>query len=50
MIIVLAGDDAFVISPQGKIYTCCAQYSNYPEESIGDLNKGIFKDYLKTII
>lgn len=44
-----AGEDAFVISPQGKIYTCCAQYSNYPEESIGDLNKGIFKDYLKRL-
>lgn len=40
-----AGDKSFVIAPSSKIYTCCAQYSNYSDEFIGDLEKGIYKEY-----
>jgi CXXX repeat peptide maturase len=40
-----AGENTFVVSPTGEIYTCCAFYSNKLEDTIGSLKEGITKDY-----
>lgn len=45
----MAGENSFVISPEGEIYTCCAEYSKNPSGFIGNLERGIFKDYLKRL-
>ena len=41
----MAGEKTFVISPDEKIYTCCAVYSNDNQNNIGDLINGINKKY-----
>lgn len=40
-----AGENTFVLSPVGKIYTCCAEYSNSEDSFIGDIKEGIVKEY-----
>ncbi len=45
----MAGENTIIISPKEKIYTCCAEYSNNPDEFIGDLERGISKDYSKRL-
>ena len=45
----MAGENDFIVSSKEKIYTCCAEYSNNPDEFIGDLERGIFKDYSKRL-
>lgn len=45
----MAGENIFIISPEEKIYTCCGEYSNNPDECIGNLESGISKDYSKRL-
>ncbi|CAK7010999.1 radical SAM peptide maturase, CXXX-repeat target family [Tissierella sp.] len=40
-----AGENTFVLSPTGKIYTCCAEFSNIEDHFIGDINEGITEEY-----
>lgn len=40
-----AGENTFVLSPLGKIYTCCADFSNVEDHFIGDIIQGITKEY-----
>ncbi len=40
-----AGHKTFVLSPNEKLYTCCAIYSNEAKSSIGNINDGISVDY-----
>lgn len=45
----MAGDNTFVLSPGGKIYTCCAEYSNNTNSFVGDLSFGVTKEYGKRL-
>jgi CXXX repeat peptide maturase len=36
-----AGDRAFTLAPDGRIYVCSAHYTNEPERSVGDIHYGI---------
>ncbi len=45
----MAGEKTFVISPEEKIYSCCAVYSNERENSIGNLIDGITAKYDKRL-
>ncbi|CAK7086543.1 radical SAM peptide maturase, CXXX-repeat target family [Tissierella carlieri] len=40
-----AGENTFVLSPLGKIYTCCADFSNIEDGFIGEVTEGIIKEY-----
>lgn len=40
-----AGENTFVLSPAGKIYTCCAEYLINEHSFIGDIKEGIIKEY-----
>ena len=40
-----AGENTFALSPTGKIYTCCADFSKMEDNFIGDVNEGITKEY-----
>lgn len=40
-----AGENTFVLSPMGKIYTCCAVFSNNQDNFVGDVKDGINKEY-----
>lgn len=40
-----AGQNSFVLSPLGKIHTCCAEFSNVEDDFIGETRHGIIKEY-----
>lgn len=40
-----AGENTFALSPSGKIYTCCAAFSNTKDCFIGDIDEGITEEY-----
>lgn len=41
-----AGENTFALSPSGKIYTCCANFSNSEDFYIGNIKEGITKEYM----
>jgi len=41
----MAGKKTFIISPDEKIYTCCAVYSNENQNYVGDNQRGITVKY-----
>jgi len=45
----MAGEKTFIISPEEKIYSCCAVYSNEKESSIGNIVNGITAKYDKRL-
>ncbi len=45
----MAGEKTFIISPDEKIYTCCAVCSTENQNNIGDLINGINKKYDKRL-
>ncbi len=45
----MAGEKTFIISPEEKIYSCCAVYSNKRENSIGNISNGITVKYDKRL-
>ncbi len=45
----MAGEKTFVISPEEKLYTCCAVYSNEKDSNIGDIINGITVKYDKRL-
>lgn len=45
----MAGENTFIISPEEKIYQCCAIYSNEKDNNIGDIKKGITVKYDKRL-
>ncbi len=45
----MAGEKTYIISPDDKIYTCCAVYSNENQNNIGDIKEGITIKYDKKL-